>query len=216
MRPAAGVPDTGSPAALVFDLGQTLVGLDEAGFAKAFGALGASDRRLDRFRGSRADVDWNLGRLTPREFAGRLRDELNLTADDGALETAWATLIGAPLPGMVRLAERALGGGLRVALLSNTDPWHWKRALERLPLLERFSGRGLSFELGRAKPDPDAFAAAEAALELDPARTIFVDDREENLQAARARGLETWLHEAGRPDPAPALEARIQQLLETT
>lgn len=213
-RIAAGVPDSGTPAALLFDLGRTLLRLEPAVFEAAFARLGAQAAALAAFLEGGTCAAWNRGGLDGADFAAGLRRELGLAAGDGELREAWCALVGPPLPGMAALAGEALRAGLPVALFSNTDPWHWARARESLPLLDEFAGRALSFELGALKPDDAAFAAMEAALGRPAGGYLFVDDREENLAAARRRGHEALRHEPDRPGPEPALAARVRQLLE--
>ncbi len=38
------------------------------------------------------------------------------------------------------------------------------------------------------KPDAEIYAEAERRFGLDPRTTVFIDDRAENIKAARARG----------------------------
>jgi len=50
-----------------------------------------------------------------------------------------------------------------------------------------------SAAIGCHKPDPQAYRAAAAALELPPETCAFVDDLPENVAAARALGMHAWL-----------------------
>jgi HAD superfamily hydrolase (TIGR01509 family) len=213
-RRASGAAARAAPDALLFDLGEVLVALDRPGYAAAFAALGAERQAALDFLDSPVAAAWNQGSCQPADFAAALRRTLGLACRQKDLRAAWESLIGAARPGMLALAEEARRGGLRVALLSNTDPWHWARARQRCPQLGAFDGLGLSFELGALKPQPACFAAAEAALGLDPARTLFVDDRRDNLATAQGRGYEVWHHAPGRPEPEDALRRRVLQLLE--
>lgn len=72
-----------------------------------------------------------------------------------------------------------------------------------------------SARTGLCKPDPAAYEHALAATGIaDPARVLFVDDREDNFRAAAELGLHT-LHHTGQPAdleqqllPVPANSAR--------
>jgi putative hydrolase of the HAD superfamily len=46
-----------------------------------------------------------------------------------------------------------------------------------------------SNEIGVRKPDPRAFAALSEALDVPPHETVFIDDAERNVQAARSLGF---------------------------
>ncbi|MER6197933.1 HAD family phosphatase [Streptomyces sp. NPDC001586] len=58
------------------------------------------------------------------------------------------------------------------------------------PWLERFAVRGLSCRIGSAKPEPAAYEWCVRELGLPPGEILFVDDRAENVQAARQLGLQ--------------------------
>ncbi len=45
-----------------------------------------------------------------------------------------------------------------------------------------------SADLGWAKPNPEFFAAIEARTRLAPPELFFIDDKAENVEAARRRG----------------------------
>jgi FMN phosphatase YigB (HAD superfamily) len=195
------------PAALLFDLGGVLVQLEHEAFRAAWVRLGVPRERLERFLAGPLNRDWNLGRIPAEDFPRLLRRGLELPGWPAErLRAAWISLIGAPLQGPVELAERAARAGMRVGLLSNTDPWHWEAALGGLPRVD-FDPLGLSFDLAALKPDEAAFrnclAAGDPALpRLEPARTLFIDDNAENLAAAARLGFRTWLHSG---EAAPAL-----------
>jgi HAD superfamily hydrolase (TIGR01509 family) len=44
------------------------------------------------------------------------------------------------------------------------------------------------------KPDPAIYAQAEQRFSLEPAATVFIDDRADNIAAARARGWQGIVH----------------------
>lgn len=60
---------------------------------------------------------------------------------------------------------------------------------EALPYGRALDGCFYSYELGVAKPDPDYWVRIAAALDLPPQRLLFVDDRPDNVEAARCVGL---------------------------
>jgi FMN phosphatase YigB (HAD superfamily) len=56
-----------------------------------------------------------------------------------------------------------------------------------------FDGGVFSCDTGHVKPEPAIFAAAQEVLGLDLAVTTFVDDRQVNVDAARAAGWDAVL-----------------------
>ncbi|GGM06861.1 hypothetical protein GCM10010841_13850 [Deinococcus aerophilus] len=86
-----------------------------------------------------------------------------------------------------------LPGHVRVGLLSNNYPVvsDHLRADSRFA---RFDALVFSNELGHKKPAPEAFAALEAAMGVPAAQVAFVDDVQENIDAARAAGFHGLLY----------------------
>ncbi|MFM9578895.1 HAD family hydrolase [Streptomyces caniscabiei] len=84
---------------------------------------------------------------------------------------------------------RSLRDRARVALLSNIPADHADAFLAAQPWLRDLDHLAFSGRIGAAKPDPAAFQYCVVALQSVPADSLFVDDREENVRAARAVGL---------------------------
>ena len=76
----------------------------------------------------------------------------------------------------------------RVGMLSNNVPALCDRVRDDLRM-ERVEKFVFSNEIGVRKPDPAAFAALEAAMELPPHEMVFIDDSAANIQAARDLGF---------------------------
>jgi FMN phosphatase YigB (HAD superfamily) len=81
-------------------------------------------------------------------------------------------------------------------LVSNTDPWHFQFLQERSPLLARFRGHHLSFEVGCAKPDPRYYRLAFERFGLAPGESVLIDNRGENVDAAIKLGARGVVHRA--------------------
>jgi putative hydrolase of the HAD superfamily len=58
----------------------------------------------------------------------------------------------------------------------------------RLGFRDRFDAMHYAADLGVGKPDPGFFAAVEARTRLAPAEMLLLDDRLDNVEAARAAG----------------------------
>lgn len=79
--------------------------------------------------------------------------------------------------------------GIVLGLLSNIPEDLAVRYEATQPWLERFAVRGLSCRIGSAKPEPAAYEWCIRELGLPPEEILFVDDRAENVHAARQLGL---------------------------
>ena len=88
------------------------------------------------------------------------------------------------LSGASRAAER----GFRLAIFSNA-PVEIAKAVDSRDWLAEFSPRIFSCDLRAVKPEPAAYLAVLEALKADPAEVVFLDDREENVSAAKEVGI---------------------------
>ncbi|GAA0341778.1 HAD family phosphatase [Actinoallomurus spadix] len=90
---------------------------------------------------------------------------------------------------MVALVEELVASGRRIALLSNIPEELAVHYETHHRWLQHFQVRAFSCRIGHAKPEPDAYRWCQNALREDPARILFVDDRQNNIQAAEATGM---------------------------
>ena len=110
---------------------------------------------------------------------------------------------------MLDLLDVLARSGLTLGLLSNIPPELAAEFRQRHAWLDRFAVVGFSCRIGHVKPEPAAFDWCIRTLGVEPARILFVDDREENVRAARARGMQghlftgaaTLAQSIGRPRP---------------
>jgi putative hydrolase of the HAD superfamily len=89
-------------------------------------------------------------------------------------------------------ATSAAQRGVRLALLSNA-PARLAGQLDRLPWLAPFCPRIFSGNVGMIKPEPGIYALALKALRAAPQDVAFIDDRLENVLAARRAGMRATL-----------------------
>jgi HAD superfamily hydrolase (TIGR01509 family) len=80
--------------------------------------------------------------------------------------------------------------GVRLGCLSN-DVREWSKLLrERFGLGEYLTDWFVSGDTGVRKPAPEAFTGVCRRLDVVPNRILLIDDRAENVAAARAAGLQ--------------------------
>ena len=185
------------------------------GAAEALGAeLGAPPGRLMElvFGPYHADTDHPWHRLERGEISFREAREAILALgraagiDTDPLRVFQRMSGGAGVrTAMVERARRLRDAGVRTALVTNNAREFRERWRALLPAEELFEHVIDSSEVGVRKPDPEIFRIALARLgDPAPERTLFLDDFEGNLAAARALGLRALLVEH---DPASALAA---------
>jgi len=92
------------------------------------------------------------------------------------------------MTGMYELVESLKSLGLKVALLTNVSP-QYAEVLEKAGHYQPFDTRILSFEVGAWKPEQQIFKIALDTLEVQPEESLFIDDTDVNVQAAKKLGL---------------------------
>lgn len=185
----------GSSEIVAFDLGGVLVDVDHHAAARALGVSLPDIERAFFSDGIHDAV--TVGALDGPGFAAAAARALG--RDVLAVESAWAAIVEVRADGRA-LVEECLAMDLAVVLWSNTDPIHLARMARALPPLPL---EHVSFALGAQKPDPEFFRRALARLGRSP---VFVDDRADNVAAARALGIRA--HVARGPAEARAALVR--------
>ena len=92
----------------------------------------------------------------------------------------------------------ALRPRYRCSILSNADRSLRARLEGELALHGLFDDIVVSAEVGMAKPEPEIFRLAADRLGLPPRACVFVDDWDQNVDAARDIGMAAVLHRADR------------------
>ncbi|MFJ7290921.1 HAD family hydrolase [Streptomyces collinus] len=151
---------------------------------------------------------YDAGRHTASAYWTGVLHALSRPADAGTIEElrltdidSWSRVDDRMVTYVRTLRDRA-----RVALLSNIPADHADAFLTAQPWLNDLDHMAFSGKIGAAKPDPAAFQHCVVALRAAPADFLFVDDREENVRAARDAGMNGHLFD-GRDDLATAVDA---------
>lgn len=90
---------------------------------------------------------------------------------------------------ILSLVQRVRGAGVFCALASNQERNRARHMSETLGYREVFDQEFYSCDLGHKKPSPEYFDEVVRLAGLKPARTLFIDDRLDNVEAARRCGL---------------------------
>ncbi|ETX29120.1 HAD family hydrolase [Roseivivax isoporae] len=173
--------------ALLFDLDGTLLDSDPL-HERVF-------RDLYAERGREIDAAYYLanihGRHNPDIFSRDFPD-----ADPHALseekEARFRERLPArvtPTAGLGALLDRAGDAGWPTALVTNAPRRNAETMLDAIGVRDRFPVVVIGDECTRAKPHPDPYLAALAALGTPPGRAIAFEDSPSGLRAARAAGV---------------------------
>ena len=113
-----------------------------------------------------------------------------------------------PIDANLDLVER-LRPPYKVSVLSNADGALRPRLERELRIHHLFDDIVCSAEVGMAKPEAEIFQLAAARLGLTPEECVFVDDWDQNVDAARAVGMTGVCYRTDKGDDLAALLAAV-------
>ena len=193
--------------ALLFDLGDVIVGLD---FPRAYRAAarltGRSVEEIPELIGRTGLAKaYELGRITSREFHEKFSAAIGLHVSFEEFRALWGDMFGdgtlLPEPLFEQLRQN-----YRMLIVSNTNELHFEWIVEHYPLLRHFDDYVLSYQVGSMKPDTAIFREAVRRAGRRPEECFFSDDKAENISAAARLGIDA-VQFAG----AAALEDQLKQ-----
>jgi FMN phosphatase YigB (HAD superfamily) len=177
---------------LVFDIGQVLVRLRPQRLLSLFAEHGYVPQDLPDVVARVGLHEYEAGRFDGEELLSRLIALTPQPPPRAAVRAAWLDLFE-PIDAMLEFARRARGP-YRTFLLSNVGDLHWLE-LDRAYGLHTLTDASLpSYTTGFIKPQSEIYALAERHFALEPASTVFIDDRADNVAAAKARGWHALQH----------------------
>lgn len=97
-----------------------------------------------------------------------------------------------PMDGMQELLASYRQQGYQMALLSNVTCWR-AQFLRKRGWYDGFFPVLLSCEIGASKPDQNAYRILLECLSVPPEQCIFIDDKTENVDAAKSMGIDAIL-----------------------
>ena len=183
--------DASEAAVLVFDLGGVVIDID---FGRAF-AWWASAAAADpeeigaRFAFDEAYEAHERGELSTSAYFDHLRSVLGLALPDDELSRGWNDIYLGPVAGMADVLGEAAMRWPLFAFTNTNDAHHAHWSIAYASELEVFREIFLSSDLRMRKPDPAAFTAVAARIEVAPGEIMFFDDLAENVAGAQEAGM---------------------------
>ncbi len=190
--------DLAGTETIIFDLGGVVVDLDLSLTVNAFKEKGISNVEEYISHGLHSDIFLKLeiGEITEREFYDRISALAGNHIPDEAIREAWCAMLTGIPDERVRIIEK-LKKDHKVILLSNTNSIHLSHfdgmASGYESLSDLFDEVYYSFRLHDHKPNISVFRKIIDLEALDPVKTLFVDDAQKNIAAAREAGMQTML-----------------------
>jgi len=192
----------GSPqtiSSVILDYGEVLCSRPSSeALAEMAGIFGIDDDKfLPIYRSSRNPYD--RGDLTAHDYWVEFARRARVTIDSHQIEKLrrldvgmWSNVDQEMTEWLADIHSR----GIKTAILSNMQTDMAAYVRKNFAWLSHIDHQVFSCEVRAIKPDPEIYRHTLSMLKTAPSEALFVDDREENIQAARAAGVHGILFES--------------------
>lgn len=187
--------------AVVFDYGQVLSYREKDEHIRRMAEMCAAEYVPFRVSYEAEISAYDCGEFSGGDFWARVLAPLGIEANRELV----ATLIGEDTvstlmlnPDMLEWSEVLRRSDYQTAILSNMSSDDLARMREK-HVFDRLSGftvKIFSSEVGIIKPDPAIYRRCLRGLRLLPESVLFIDDEEDNVQAARELGIHSYLFQS--------------------
>ncbi|MBS7787490.1 HAD family phosphatase [Flavobacterium sp. CYK-55] len=195
---------------IIFDFGDIFINLEKEKAVEEFKKLGLEGPNDELLL---MNDQFEKGKITEVDFIQGFQKYIP-EADLLEIRKAWNAVIGDfPLYRLEFL--QMLSRKYRLFLLTNTDSIHINRFEHMVGMsffsdfYQCFEKVYYSYEMGMRKPDPAIFSYILNKHDLSPKRTLFVDDKKENTDAAASLGIQVWNLQVGEEDVVDLFEKKI-------
>lgn len=191
---------------ILFDLGHVLLDLDFERAENQFKAL-LQETFEDVYHGLHEQghfLHYELGLFDEQEFTGKIKQAAKKNISETAILDAWNSML-VEIPSQRIKMLRELKNKFNVFLLSNTNATHihWLDGhLQQAHQLDihyfetvLFQKAYYSHQLKARKPDIEIYEMVLQDAKLKPEETLFIDDREDNIEGARSVGIQGHHHQ---------------------
>lgn len=174
---------------IVFDIGKVLIHYDpELPYKRIIG----DDKKRAWFLANVCTPAWNIEQDRGRSWADAEAELIaahpDWTREIRAFRQNWREMVPHAYEDSVAILVELIEAGTDITFLTNFAADTFTEAQTVYPFLKSGRGVTVSGRAGMIKPDPAIYALHTETFELYPAATLFIDDSEKNVEAARAFG----------------------------
>ena len=186
---------------IIFDFGDIFINLEKEAQVEAFKKIGLPSPNEDLI--AQNDL-FEKGKISAQDFLECFQKYLP-NASLKEIKESWNTIIGDfPLRRLEFL--QLLSYKYKLFLLTNTDEIHISRFEHKVGIsffsdfYQCFEKVYYSYEMGMRKPDSAIYSYILNKHDLNPRKTLFVDDKKVNTDAAEKLGMQVWNLQVGQED----------------
>ncbi|GGD07869.1 HAD family hydrolase [Aquisalinus flavus] len=175
----------------LFDLGNVLLDWDPV---RLYTELMGSREQAEEFCATVTTMDWHKQHDRGVPMAENARRLIEKHPEHAELIHAWRIdwldMFDGYVDGVDDIVRALKVAGVPLYALSNMPAEVWPEMREEFPVLTDFRDVIISAKEKMIKPDPRIYAIAlERMGNPDPAEVLFIDDRQDNVDAAIAAGM---------------------------
>ncbi len=185
---------------IIFDLGGVIVDLNPVSvienLSKHSGVkLGPMEEMKEFIVNSPILIQYETGKSSEEQFLAEMNELLKANMSKQQFEDAWNLMLG-DIPERRLNFMRALGENFQTMILSNTNGIHERKFDEMVNAVTGEEGMHsfvhlahYSHKIGLRKPEASCYHYVIDHSELNPERTLFLDDNLANITSAQSLGI---------------------------
>lgn len=175
---------------VIFDVGNVLYQWD---IRNLYAKLIDDADQLDWFTQNVVTPEWHYQHDAGRELAPMVAELIAKWPEQRALIEAyvprWLETIPGPVAGSLEIVQALHNKGVPLYGITNFGVEFWDMFRPVAPIFDLFEDIIVSGAEKLVKPDPAIYRLAEQRFAIDPASALFIDDRQDNVESARACGF---------------------------
>ncbi len=179
---------------LIFDFGDVFINLDKSGAMQ--NALDLFDMKAFEQDMIATNLKYEVGEISTQQFLDSYSTKFSHLSETN-IKSAWNYIIkDFPIYRLEFINSLAVSKAYKLILLSNTNKMHIDYIKEHVPFYQEFKNYFdvfyLSHEINLRKPDSEIYEFVLSENNLVAEECLFVDDTEENTDAASELGINIW------------------------
>ncbi len=185
---------------IIFDLGGVVLDLDYDRCIRSFEQIGfkGAENYVSCYHPMEIFGALERGEIAPSAFCEELRKMSGCEMSDEQISRAYQSILVSIPVGKLRLMQRLRAEGYKVYALSNMSKIMLSRVAELFEcdgqtMESYFDDMFISYQMGVMKPDPKIYEMLLEKTGAKASESLFIDDGEKNIVAARAMGFNVYL-----------------------
>lgn len=195
-----------TPNALLMDIGNVLLRIDPAGIFSYLQKKGVAPLDKEKSRSlHHVVIKYEEGEISTEAFLKEVGTLLSIPYPEEreTIRNAWEAIFpeNAAISETINVCRNLKKKGIRLVLFSNTNELHTRYMDKHYPELRKIFDEAIYSHIVEAeKPAPPMYLTARDVLGLIPEKTLYFDDRPENIHAGLEFGFQAHVFDYEKPE----------------